>query len=67
LEPNAVDCVLLIAEDYPQDSAADEQWQAGLPFVQLLFVQHPDFDWYVQVQFASDRDRIPKGMVEVIE
>jgi hypothetical protein len=67
LEPNDVDCVLLIDNAYPQDAEADEQLQAGLPFLQLIFVQQPDFDWYVLVHFASDRDLILKGMVEVSE
>jgi hypothetical protein len=67
LEPNDVDCVLLIDNDYPQDTEADEQLQAGLPFLQLIFAQQPDFDWYVLAQFASDRDMIAKGMVEVSE
>ena len=67
LEPNDVDCVLLIDDDYPEDREAEEELQAGLPFLQLNFVQQPDFDWYVLVQFASDRDRTPKGMIEVIE
>jgi hypothetical protein len=38
-----------------------------LPFLQLIFAQQPDFDWYVLAQFASDRDMIAKGMVEVSE
>ena len=38
-EPNDVDCVLLIGDDYPNEMEADEQLQAGLPFLQLLFVQ----------------------------
>jgi len=67
VEPNDVDCVLLVDDHYPQDTEADERLQAGLPFLQLIFVQQPDFDWYVLVQFASDRDGISKGMVEVIE
>jgi len=65
-EPNDVDCVLLIEDGYPEDAAADEELQEGLPFLQLVFVQQPDFEWYVGVQFASDRNNRSKGMVEVI-
>jgi hypothetical protein len=65
-EPNDVDCLLLIDDAYPQDAEADGQLQEGLPFLQLIFVQQPDFDWYVRVQFATDRDNLFKGMVEVM-
>ena len=66
LEPNDVDCVLLIEDDYPLDIAADEALQEGLPFLQLIFAQQPDFDWYVGVGFGWDLDNRPKGMVEVL-
>lgn len=34
-EPNDVDCLLLIEEDYPQDVQAAAELQQGLPFLDI--------------------------------
>jgi len=65
LEPNDVDCVLLIGPDFPRDAEAEAELLAGLPFVNMELVDQEAFDQFTQKTFASDRDLIPKGMVEV--
>src|SRR5437667_10475675 len=35
LEPNDIDCVLLIGSDFPKDAAAESELVAGLPFINL--------------------------------
>src|SRR5262245_54116468 len=42
-EPNDVDCALLIGPDYPQDQAADDELQQGLPFIQAELVTQEAF------------------------
>lgn len=65
LEPNDLDCVLLIGPDYPRNAEAEAELLAGLPFVNMELVDQEAFDQFTQKTFASDRDLIPKGMVEV--
>ena len=66
LEPNDVDCVLLPTPDFPRDSAAAEELADGLPFIDLEVVEAADFALLVERYFATDRDQIPKGVVEVM-
>ena len=66
LEPNDVDCILLIGSDFPRDPTAEVELNRGLPFLQLDLVEQEGFDEFVGIVFATDRDWIPKGMVEVI-
>lgn len=65
LEPSDVDCVLLIGDDFPRDAAAREELIVGLPFLEISLVQNDEFALLVDTFFATDRNRIPKGMVEV--
>jgi hypothetical protein len=65
-ESNDVDCVLLIAPNYPADEAADRELQQGLPFVQAELVTQEVFDYYVSTLFGTDRRNVPKGMIEVL-
>lgn len=65
-EPNDVDCVLLIGEDYPRDSKADAEILGGLPFAEIKIVLSEAFDDYVRDVFGTDRYDNPKGMVEVL-
>src|SRR5437773_1329485 len=60
LEPNDVDCVLLIAEDFPHDTAAEAELLAGLPFVNLELVGPEGFQHLTQRTFATDRNMAPK-------
>jgi hypothetical protein len=66
LEPNDADCVLLIGPDFPQDASAADELTAGLPFLEIQVVQDEGFEYLVERFFATDRDSVPKGMVEVI-
>lgn len=63
-EPNDVDCVLLIGPGFPHDKKAE--LILGLPFLELNLVGQPDFDALVERFFASDRQTVAKGMVEII-
>src|SRR5712692_10407413 len=65
LEPNDVDCVLLIGPDFPQDAAAEAEMLAGLPFINLELVDLEGFQLFTERTFATDRNLVPKGMVEV--
>ena len=65
LEPNDVDCVLLIGVDFPRDAAAEAELLAGLPFINLELVDAEAFQQFTESIFATDRDLTPKGMVEV--
>jgi len=66
MEPNDVDCVLLIGRGFPADAGAEAEFNADLPFIEMKLVGQADFDEYVNVTFGSDRMGIPKGMIEVI-
>jgi hypothetical protein len=66
LEPNDVDCVLLIGPDFPLDSASEVELLEGIPFLELSLVSQDDFDLLVNRYFATDRLDNKKGMVEVV-
>jgi hypothetical protein len=65
LEPNDVDCLLLLGTNYPVDAAGDKELQAGLPFIEMKLVRRDQFDLFVDRIYATDRDYNPKGMLEV--
>lgn len=65
MEPNDVDCALLIGPGFPRDAAAERELMRGLPFLEILFVDQADFDYFVGF-FGSDRTHNPKGMIEVL-
>src|SRR5437660_8775983 len=65
LEPNDVDCVLLIGPDFPRDATAEAELLAGLPFVNMELVDPEGFQQLTERTFATDRDLVPKGMVEI--
>jgi len=65
-EPNDVDCVLLIEHDFPRDAEAEGELIDGLPFLQVDMVREEGFRDLVERVYATDRDQIPKGMIEVI-
>ena len=66
LEPNDVDCVLLIGAGFPRDLIAEAELLAGLPLLEINLVNQADFDLLVDNFFATDRHSVGKGMVEVI-
>jgi len=65
MEPNDVDCVLLMA-DSEADAAAEDELLKGLPFLEIALVGPDDFNELVRLTFATDRHGMPKGMIEVI-
>lgn len=67
IHPNDVDCVLLAEPPYPLDNSADLELDNGLPFLGISVVSRQAFDALALGFFASDRWRVPKGVVEVIE
>lgn len=66
IEPNDVDCVLLIGADFPNDPAAEKELLDGLPFLEVALVDEMEFDYFVNRFFAFNRMREEKGMSEVI-
>ncbi|MBC8112789.1 MAG: hypothetical protein H7062_00260 [Candidatus Saccharimonas sp.] len=65
-EPNDIDCVLLAASDFPRDAAALTELENGLPFLDVQLVDRVAFDHMTERFFATDRDELPKGMLEVL-
>ena len=65
MEPNDVDCVLLLAADYPRDAEAADDIAKGLPFLDIARVDQHGFDRLVHRFFATDRQGMTKGVVEV--
>jgi hypothetical protein len=65
MEPNDVDCALLIGPGFPQDAKAEEELTEGLPFLDIHLVRQDGWDEPVGIIFATDRRRNPKGMIEV--
>ena len=59
-------CVLLIGSDFPHDTAAEMELLAGLPFINSELVDLRAFRLFTERTFATDRNLVPKGMVEVI-
>ena len=66
LEPNDVDCVLLVGPGFPRDQAAETELLSGLPFINMELVDQEGFQQLTEKTFATDRDSVPKGMIEVM-
>jgi hypothetical protein len=66
IEPNDVDCVLLVGPGFPAHAEAQAELEAGLPFLEVRLGGDDLFDKYVSDIFATDRRGNVKGMVEVI-
>ncbi len=66
IEPNDVDCVLLIGPRFPIDPDAEAGLIAGLPYLEMKLVGQADFDEYIQDIFGTDRMGVSKGMVEIV-
>jgi len=65
LDPNDVDCVLLQGPNYRSTSKIARQIRKGLPFLEIRTVGQAEFDYFAQAVFASDREFVPKGLIEV--
>ncbi len=66
LEPNDVDCALLLSTDFPLDPTAAAELAEGLPFVDLHMTEAKEFAIMVEQLYGSDRDAVPKGVIEVV-
>ena len=67
LEPNDVDCVLLVGAGFPRDEAAEAELLSGLPFINMELVDQEAFEQFTEKTFATDRDLVRKGMIEVMQ
>jgi hypothetical protein len=65
-EPNDVDCALLLPADFPLDLAAAANLSEGLAFIDLQMTEAKEFAIMVEQLYASDRDAVPKGVIEVV-
>ena len=66
MEPNDVDCVLLLAADYPRDVEASRELAKGLPFLDIALVDDQGFAHLVEQFYVTDRQGKVKGVVEVL-
>jgi hypothetical protein len=66
LEPNDVDCALLLGRDFPRDREAAAELKEELPFLQTDLLTEEYFDYYIDAVFGTDRQGVAKGMIEVI-
>ncbi|MCA9209221.1 MAG: hypothetical protein KDA55_12730, partial [Planctomycetales bacterium] len=66
IEPNDVDCLLLLGPAYPVDAVAEREIEQGFPFLELQLVDDRGYSFFVKRFFATDRDGVPKGMVEIL-
>lgn len=66
LQPNDVDCVLLIGPEFPRDASAEAELLAGLPFINLELVDDEALRQFTERTFATDRNQVSKGMIEVV-
>jgi len=64
-EPNDVDCVVLLPDDFLVNQQAREDFESAFPFLDVSAVDQFDFDFLVNTMFAADRNVVPKGMIEV--
>ena len=67
IEPNDVDCVLLLAGGVKRDRSAVAELEQGLPFLDIALVRGVAFEEFIQRVFAADRSGAPKGMIEVVQ
>ena len=51
---------------FPRDEAAETELLSGLPFVNMELVDQEGFQQFTEKTFATDRDLVPKGMIEVM-
>jgi len=66
LDPNDVDCVLLLEPSVVLEETVANELLEGLPFVTMQIVEQEEFEYFVTRFFATDRDNIRKGMVEIL-
>ena len=58
---------MLIGLGFPSDADAAADLLSGLPFINMELVDREAFDQFTEKTFATDRELVPKGMIEVIQ
>lgn len=67
LAPNDVDVVFLPGPDYPREGPRLDDEELVWPFLQIIVAaDDADFEAWATRQFATDRKKRPKGVVEVM-
>jgi hypothetical protein len=66
LEPNDIDCALLVESDFLSDPSVERELKEGLPFIDLHVFGNEEFMLFVDTIFGTDRYMIPKGVVEIL-
>ena len=67
LSPNDVDIVCLPGTDYPRQGLPLDSDELVWPFLQIIIAaDDADFEAWATWQFATDRRKRPKGVVEVL-
>lgn len=67
LEPNDVDVVFLPGPDYPRSDQRLDADELVWPFLQIIVAaDDEDFEAWANRQFATDRRKRPKGVVEIL-
>jgi hypothetical protein len=57
---------LLLSTDFPLDPTAAAELAEGLPFIDLHMTETREFRIMMEQLYASDRNAVPKGVIEVI-
>src|SRR5205807_3024646 len=65
-EPNDIDCVLLVGPDFQPEDPNNQELLAETPFISMQIVDQAGFDFFVNQFFATDRDAVSKGMIEIV-
>lgn len=67
LSPNDVDVVFLPGPGYPGQGPKLDSDELIWPFLQIIVAaDNADFEAWAARQFATDRNKRPKGVVEVL-
>ena len=66
LQPNDVDCVLLIEESARMNQDIILDILDGLPFLDVQVVKKEAYDYLIETMYATDRWQAAKGVVEVL-
>jgi hypothetical protein len=66
MEPNDVDCALMIGKNSLRDPAVEAELLAGLPFIEMHLLESGLFERFVEKIYATDRALCPKGMIEIV-
>lgn len=67
MSPNDIDIVALPGRQYPNDERSWSELQSRWPFLQVFIaIDEADLDAWAKSDFGTDRNRLPKGVVEVL-